>query len=303
MENITNNFIEEEKEIDLDKLMKKGVITEETLDSLSNGKGTEEDNEKYYKKSGQMQLTKAASSYTNSPLVSYTCISPNHNSPRNHAIDTITIHMVVGQCTVETLGSIFKPTSRQASSNYGVGTDGRIGMYVFECDRSWCSSSAVNDNRAITIETASDTFYPYKVNDKAYNALIKLCADICKRNGKTKMVWCGTLGRTNARSFAPNEMRMTLHRWFASTSCPGFFLESHMQDIADKVNKLLVEEEKSVFNDIPTTDEHYQQYKKIWELGIMKADKKGNFNPKKKITRGSLAVILYRVLKKANVIK
>lgn len=103
---------------------------------------------------------------SNSPLVDYTRISPNKNSPRNHKIDTITIHCVVGQCTVETLGNIFAPTSRQASSNYGVGTDGKIGMYVEEKDRSWCSSNAANDNRAVTIEVASDTKHPYAVNDR-----------------------------------------------------------------------------------------------------------------------------------------
>ena len=103
---------------------------------------------------------------SNSPLVSYTRISPNKNSPRNHAIDTITIHCVVGQCSVETLGNIFTPTSRQASSNYGIGFDGKIGMYVEEKDRSWCSSSASNDNRAITIEVASDTKHPYAVNER-----------------------------------------------------------------------------------------------------------------------------------------
>ena len=126
---------------------------------------------------------------SNSPLVDYTRISPNKNSPRNHKIDTITIHCVVGQCTVETLGNIFAPTSRQASSNYGVGTDGKIGMYVEEKDRSWCSSNAANDNRAVTIEVASDTKHPYAVNDRAFAALLDLVTDICKRNGIRKLVW------------------------------------------------------------------------------------------------------------------
>ena len=81
---------------------------------------------------------------SNSPLVNYTKISPNKSSPRNHKIDTVTIHCVVGQCSVEALGNVFAPTSRQASSNYGIGYDGRIGMYVEEKDRSWCSSNAEN---------------------------------------------------------------------------------------------------------------------------------------------------------------
>lgn len=123
---------------------------------------------------------------SNSKLISCTLISPNKNSPRNHKIDTITIHCVVGQCSAERIGEIFKPTSRQASSNYGIGYDGRIGLYVDEADRSWCSSSAANDNRAITIEVASDTKHPYAVNDKAYAALLDLVEDICRRNGIKK---------------------------------------------------------------------------------------------------------------------
>ena len=128
-------------------------------------------------------------SYTNSKLVSYTKISPNRNINRNHKIDTVSIHCVVGQCSVETLGSIFASASKEASSNYGIGYDGRIGMYVEEKDRSWCTSSASNDNRAITIEVASDTYHPYRVNDVAYKSLIKLLVDICKRNGIKRLVW------------------------------------------------------------------------------------------------------------------
>lgn len=126
---------------------------------------------------------------TNSPLVNYTKISPNKTSPRNHVIDTVTIHCVVGQCSVEALGNVFAPTSRQASSNYGIGPDGRIGMYVEEKDRSWCSSNGANDNRAITIEVASDTTSPYKVTDAAFNSLIKLLVDICKRNNIKSLKW------------------------------------------------------------------------------------------------------------------
>ena len=146
---------------------------------------------------------------SNSPLVSYTKISPNKTSPRNKKIDTITIHCVVGQCSVETLGNIFAPTSRQASSNYGVGVDGRIGMYVEEKDRSWCSSNAANDHRAITIEVASDTTEPYAVNDKAFAALIDLVTDICQRNGIKKLVWSTNKeDRVNHK----NGCNMTVHR-------------------------------------------------------------------------------------------
>ncbi|MEG1894661.1 MAG: SPOR domain-containing protein [Oscillospiraceae bacterium] len=172
---------------------------------------------------------------SNSKLVDYTKISPNRTSPRNHAIDTITIHCVVGQCSVETLGNVFAPTSRQASSNYGVGVDGKIGMYCEEKDRSWCSSNGANDNRAITIEVASETTHPYKVNDKAYNALIELCADICKRNGIKELKWCGNktlVGQTDKQN-------MTVHRWFANKSCPGDYLYNLHGQIATEVNKKL----------------------------------------------------------------
>lgn len=118
---------------------------------------------------------------SNSSLVDYTLISPNKNSPRNHAIDTITIHCFVGQVTAQRGCEVFQPTSKQASCNYVVGLDGGIGLCVDEKDRSWCSSSAVNDHRAITIEVASDTSEPYAVTPAAYAALINLCADICKR--------------------------------------------------------------------------------------------------------------------------
>lgn len=173
---------------------------------------------------------------SNSPLVSYTKISPNKTSPRNHAIDTITIHCVVGQCSVETLGNVFAPTSRQASSNYGVGYDGKIGMYVEEKDRSWCTSSAANDNRAITIEVASDTSEPYAVRDAAYNALIELVADICKRNSIKKLVW--STNKTDRMNHA-NGCNMTVHRDYANKSCPGTYLYERHADIAAKVNAKL----------------------------------------------------------------
>ena len=173
---------------------------------------------------------------SNSKLVNYTRISPNKNSPRNHAIDTITIHCVVGQCSVETLGNIFAPTSRQASSNYGIGYDGKIGMYVEEKDRSWCSSSASNDNRAITIEVASDTKHPYAVNEKAFAALLDLVTDICKRNGIKRLVWS-----TNKKDRMNhlNGCNMTVHRDYANKACPGDYLYNLHPQIAAQVNERL----------------------------------------------------------------
>lgn len=179
------------------------------------------------------------STYTNSPLVSYTKISPNRNSPRNHAIDRISIHCVVGQCSVETLGNIFAPTSRQASCNYGIGKDGRVGMYCEEKDRSWCTSSGANDHRAVTIETASDTTHPYAVTAAAFKTLLDLCTDICRRNGKKKLIWIADKDKALAYAPASDEMLLTVHRWFANKSCPGDYLYNRHAEIAAEVTKRL----------------------------------------------------------------
>jgi hypothetical protein len=173
--------------------------------------------------------------YTNSPLVTYKRITNNKTSPRNHAIDTITIHCIVGQWTAKQGCDYFATTDRECSANYVVGKDGSIGLSVEEKDRSWCSSSSSNDHRAITIEVASDTAHPYAVTDEAYNALIKLVADICKRNGIKKLLW-----KANKSLIGQvDKQNMTVHRWFANKSCPGEYLYSRHSDIAAKVNALL----------------------------------------------------------------
>lgn len=174
--------------------------------------------------------------YTNSPLVSYTKISPNKTSPRNHVIDTITIHCMAGNLSVERCGTVFAPTTRKASSNYGIGSDGRIALYVEEKDRSWCTSNAANDNRAVTIEVANDGGAPdWHVSDKAMVSLINLVADICKRNNIKELKWkadktlIGQVGKQN----------MTVHRWFAAKACPGNYLYGKHSYIAEQVNKKL----------------------------------------------------------------
>ena len=178
-------------------------------------------------------------SYTNSPLVSYTKLSPNHSGQRTHSIDRITPHCVVGQCSVETLGNIFLPTSKQASCNYGIGLDGRVGMYVEEKNRSWCSSSNANDQRAVTIECASDSTKPYAFKDVVYQTLIKLCVDICQRNGKTKLLWLGDKDKTLNYAPKADEMILTVHRWFENKSCPGNWMYARMGDLAEKVTAAL----------------------------------------------------------------
>lgn len=174
--------------------------------------------------------------YSNSTLVNYTKISPNKTSPRNHKIDTITIHHMAGNLSVETCGDIFAPTSRKASSNYGIGSDGRIGLYVDEQDRSWCTGSAVNDNRAITIEVANDGGDPdWHVSDKALQSLINLVTDICRRNDIKSLKWQGNISLIGNIE----KQNMTVHRWFQATSCPGNYLYGKLFYIAEEVNKKL----------------------------------------------------------------
>ena len=164
--------------------------------------------------------------------------SPNRSSPRMSKIDTITIHCMAGNLSVESCGALFAKSSRKASSNYGVGSDGRIACYVGEEDRSWCSSNRANDNRAITIEVANDggADTGWHVSDKAYNSLIRLLVDICKRNNIAKLVWSNN---KNDRVNHKNGCNMTVHRDFANKSCPGDYLYSLQSKIANEVNSLL----------------------------------------------------------------
>ena len=177
--------------------------------------------------------------YTNSSLVSYTKLSPNHSGQRTHSIDRITPHCVVGQLSCESICGCFTSPSRQASCNYGIGKDGRISLCVEEKNRSWCSSSNANDQRAVTIECASDTTEPYAFRDVVYQKLITLCVDICKRNGKTKLIWFGDKDKTLNYTPKSGEMILTVHRWFANKSCPGNWMYARMGDLAAKVTAQL----------------------------------------------------------------
>lgn len=174
---------------------------------------------------------------SNSNLICGMIISPNSSNPRNHAIDTITIHCMAGNLTVEQCGNLFAQKSRKASSNYGIGTDGRIMLYVDEDNRSWCSSNRDNDNRSVTIEVANDggASTGWHVSDRAMDSLVKLCADICKRNGIYELRW-----RADRNLIGhPSEQNMTVHRWFANKSCPGDYLYNKHFEIAEKVNAIL----------------------------------------------------------------
>lgn len=204
--------------------------------AVQNKRATEGQNffDKYVSISKENNLSEVTK-LSNSSLSCMRVISPNRNSPRNHVIDTITIHCVVGQMGIDALCSEFSRTSKGASCNYGIGYDGRICTIVDEADRSWCSSSPSNDNRAITIECASDGFYPYAINANVWKSLINLCADICKRNNIKQLKWQADknlVGQVNLQN-------MTAHRWFDNKSCPGDYIYNRLSQIAKEVNQKL----------------------------------------------------------------
>ena len=209
--------------------------------------------------------------FTNSPLVSYTRISPHRSSRNGHVIDTITIHCSAAQAAVETLGKLFQ--TKPASSNYGIGPDGRVGMYVEEKECSWATSSNANDRRAVTIEVACENKHPYIVNDAAYKTLLDLVTDICERNGIKKLVWStNKTDRMNHR----NGCNMTVHRDYENKACPGKWLYDRHGEIAAEVNRRLAEkqeEEEEVryktINDVPKGF-YRDEVKKLIDEGILK---------------------------------
>lgn len=181
---------------------------------------------------------------SNSKLVSVTKLSPCHSGLRTHTIDRITPHCVVGQLSAESICNCFTSPSREASCNYGIGKDGRVALIVEEKNRSWCSSSNANDQRAVTIECASGLEEPYTMNSKVYKSLVKLCVDICRRNNKTKLLWFNGKAKTLNYNPKSNEMVLTVHRWFDNKSCPGNWLYSRLGKLAKTVTKKLQKNEK-----------------------------------------------------------
>ena len=262
----------------------------------------------YYDKYAVRQVT---SSMTNSPLATYKRISNKKTVLTNKTLNRISIHCFVGQVTAKRGVDYFATTDRKASCNYVVGFDGSIGLSVDEKDYSWCTSSESNDRQAITIEVASETMAPYKVTDQAYDALIDLVTDICVRNGKTKVIWIENKTQALAYNPAPNEILLTVHRWFAPKECPGDYLFGRHAKIAATVNARLnkTEEEEEMtqeqFNQMmnnylaelakqPAT---WEQDACNWarQIGLMVGDATGNQMPKKFCTRGEMAVMLKRL--------
>lgn len=192
--------------------------------------------EEFYKK---YALSEGGTTMSNSALVTCTVKSPNHSGKRTKKLCRITPHCVVGQLKAKNIGYCFDDEARQASCNYGIGTEGDVCLIVDEANRSWCSSSNDNDQQAVTIECASDRTHPYAMNTKVYNKLIELCVDICRRNGKTKLLWLGSKEKTLAYKPKDDEMVLTAHRWFANKSCPGDWLYSRFGELAKSVTAAL----------------------------------------------------------------
>ena len=254
---------------------------------------------------------------SNSPLVSYTKLSPNHSGKRKHAIDTISIHCMAGNLSVEACGNLFAKSERQASSNYGIGSDGRIALYVDEANRSWCTSSSSNDNRAITIEVANSVAKdPWPVSDAAYKSLINLLVDICQRNNIPKLLWQGDkslIGQVDKQN-------MTVHRWFAAKACPGDWLYNRHGQIAAEVNERLEAGRAGKDENDMNIDETRQQLTSCantgdapsaWakeaaeyckKKGIFNGDGAGNYGWQQPITREAVAQVLYNLLENAGLL-
>lgn len=209
---------------------------------------------------------------SNSSMIACTVKSPNHSGKRAYKVTRITPHCMVGRMTAQDCGGLFARSSYQASSNYGIGKDGEIGLYVDEQNRSWCSSSADNDNRAITIECASGTRAPYIIDKAVWESLIELCIDICRRYGKKKLLWLGDKQTSLHYRPADDEMVLTAHRWFAAKSCPGDYMYNRLGALADAVTAVLSKTEvKKEEQEAPNTaaaslirNEEGDREKRIW---------------------------------------
>lgn len=186
---------------------------------------------------------------SNSSLVNLVSYSPNHSGRRQNPITKIAIHHTAGVLTAAGIGSVFKSTSRQASCNYGIGNDNRIVLVVDENNRSWCTSSAWCDNRAVTIEVSNcQNGGNWLVSDRVLNTLIDLVTDICRRNKIKNCTYTG--GKDGV---------LQMHKWYAQTSCPGPYLGSKFPYIAQEVNKRLRGEKTT------STSSNLYRVRKTWE--------------------------------------
>lgn len=182
--------------------------------------------------------------YTNSPLVSYTKLSPNNSGTRTENICFFTPHCYVGHASVQDAAAWLCNPAAKASANYYISDAPAVALLVPESQRSWCSSSGWNDQRAVTVECASDKTHPYAMTTQVYMKLIELATDICRRNGKKKLLWFADKAKTMAYTPAADEMVITVHRWYANKACPGDWLYSRLGDVAMKVTAALQKDSK-----------------------------------------------------------
>ena len=196
---------------------------------------------------------------SNSSLITYARISKNKTSPRKKDVDTITPHCIVGQWTAKQGCDYFATTDR--SANYVIGKDGSKGLSVEEKDRAWTTggdkningfTGSMNDQQAITIEIASDTKAPYAMTDAAIAATIDLMTDICRRYGKKKLLWLGDAKKTVAYQPKADDMKITVHCWFASKACPVDFLYNKLGEIAAEVTRRLGGQSATPITPTPT---------------------------------------------------
>lgn len=175
-----------------------------------------------------------------SKLCSRIIESPNHSGRRTKKLAIITPHIIVGMATMSSLGNMFSKTSRGASCNYGVCVDGIVGI-VDENNRSWCSSSEWNDQQAITIEVASTTTDPFVVTNDCFNMLVDLCVDICRRNGFKRMINSSSLAdlKNKLNTKSDDTVILSKHNFYANKSCPGRYLGSKFDELAQLVTMRL----------------------------------------------------------------
>lgn len=164
--------------------------------------------------------------------------SPYHSGKRKGVVNKFVPHCYVGNVTIERGGAGFqkRDPGKEASCNYLIGVDGRVAGIVDENNRSWCTSSAACDNYAITVECASDNKAPYAFNKEVFESLIKLCVDVCKRYGKTKLVFIADKAAAKAYKPANDEMQLTYHRFYATKACPGQWFIDHTPEFIARVN-------------------------------------------------------------------
>lgn len=223
--------------------------------------------------------------YTNSSLVDMTLLSPNHSKGRTESLERITPHCFVGMFNTKWMLDYFNDERLEAAPNYVIGEDCKIGLCVEEKNRSWCSSNADNDNKAITIECSSGKKEPYIISNMVIRTMVILIADICKRYQKNTLLWIPNKDEALSRHVNPDELIITVHRWFANKSCPGEYMYNSLPHITEMVNMRIENEKKEQLSD---------DMKWAIETGLFVGYGDGKYGPKDNLTREQLATVLRR---------